>query len=103
MTTTYYSDGTSTITDRPELTRADILRSSLVIHCTAYDAMIKARAARNARVYHNPYALGLYFEAVDRVVQSLEFEGMTLAQALHENFTGHMLKYLMTKVTKEKL
>jgi hypothetical protein len=42
----------------------------------------------------------MYLEAIDRVVASLAFEGVTLRMAITENFTGHMLNYLLRKVAK---
>jgi hypothetical protein len=100
-TTTYLSEGgkvTKTISDQPIPSKADMTRAALTVACTAYDHIIFLRAARTGRVYHNPYALGLYLEAIDRVVASLAFEGVTLTQALNENFTGHMRKYLLGRV-----
>src|ERR1700675_628669 len=73
-TTTYLSTEngmTITICDKPEPTKSDLTRAALTIAITAYDYGIRLRAARNPRVYHNPFALGLYSEAVDRVVASL--------------------------------
>jgi len=74
------------------------LHARLTIAVTAYDRAIWLRHCHNSRGYHNPFALGLYLEAVARTVDSLAYEGVTLGQALAENFTGHMLKYLLRKV-----
>jgi uncharacterized glyoxalase superfamily protein PhnB len=102
-TTTYLGSGGGvqiTICDKPEPTKSDLTRAALTIAVTAYDYGIRLRAARNSRVYHNPFALALYSEAIDRVVASLAFEGVTLRMALTENFTGHMLNYLLGKVAR---
>jgi len=74
------------------------LHAQLTIAVTAYDQAIFIRHCHNAQVYHNPFALKLYLEAVDRTIASLAYEGVTLGQALAENFTEHMLKYLLRKV-----
>jgi hypothetical protein len=75
-------------------------RANLIDAVTAYDYAIRQRHARNPRVYHNPFALSLYMEAVDRVTHSMAYDGHTLTQALTENFTDHMLDYLLRKVAR---
>jgi hypothetical protein len=75
-------------------------RANLIDAVTAYDYAIRQRNARNPRVYHNPYALSLYIDAIDRVTHSMAYEGVTLTQALSENFTEHMLDYLLRKMAR---
>jgi hypothetical protein len=87
-----------TVTDKPE-SKADILRSNLTIAVTAYDYSIRTRAARNPRVYHNPFALWLYLDAVGQVVNDVQ-NGIGIEQALRENFVGHMLNYLLRRAVK---
>jgi hypothetical protein len=101
MKTTYIFDGetTKTVTQDIPLTPADILRSTLTIHVTGYDYMIRQRAARNPRVYHNPHALGLYFKAIDRCVNEVASGGY-ISKALRNNFCGHLLTYLEKRVTR---
>jgi hypothetical protein len=101
-TTTFHGDGTKTVSDKPVPTQLDILRTNLILTVNAYDYAIALRAKRNPRVYHNPFALGLYLEAIDRVHASLACEGVTLTQALNENFTGHLLKHLLKKMAPRK-
>jgi hypothetical protein len=72
------------------------LRSRLTIALTAYDYSIQARHLRNVRVYHNPFALGLYFEAVDRVIAEMN-SGQSLRNALENAFTGSLLRVLLRK------
>jgi hypothetical protein len=97
-TTTYTFDGTlnKTVSDRPEPTKADMTRAVLTLVCTGYDSMIRTRARNNPRVYHNPVALSLYLDAVGRTVADIS-TGQCLRMALSQNFTGHMLSYLLRK------
>jgi hypothetical protein len=100
-TTTYLSEGgkvTKTVAYLPEPTKADLLRTNLTIACTAYDYAIRQRAARNPRVYHNPYALSLYMEAIDRTVSDAQV--LSVPNAIRMNFCGHMLTNLLRKVTR---
>ena len=89
----------TTVTDQPEPTKADILRTRLTIHVTAYDYAIRRRSFRNARAYHNPFALPQYLDAVNRVVEAVT-NGIGIEQALRETFIGHMLNYLLRKVAR---
>ena len=74
-----------TVTDRPVPTRDDMLHTTLMMACTSYTRV------------HNPFALGLYFKAVDDVVE-LTKSGLAPIEAIKANFTGHMLNYLLRKV-----
>ena len=73
------------------------LHAQLTIAVTAYDRAIWLRHCHNSRMYYNPFALKLYFEAIDRTIASLAYEGVTLGQSLAENFEGHLLNYLLRK------
>ena len=78
------------------------LRSHLSAQLQAYDADQHKRSlsASKRKVYHNPFALGLYYEALERAMGSLQFEGVTVEMALAENFTGHLLKTLLKTYSK---
>jgi hypothetical protein len=100
-TTTYIAtkDGvTCTVSDQPEPTKASILRANLTLAVTAYDHMIRTRAARNPRVYHNPFALSLYLDAIERVIE--DAETMPMRAAISLNFTGRMLNNLLRKAAR---
>jgi hypothetical protein len=43
---------------------------------------------------YNRFAMGIYLQALDRVEEDF-FDGMTLRQALEENFTGRLLDFLL--------
>ena len=98
MKTFTYENGCFTESDQPELTKANILRTRLTIAVTAYDYAIQLRSRRDARVYHNPFALSLYLDAIERVIEAVET--MPLPDALRRNFTGHMLNSLLRKVAR---
>lgn len=69
-----------------------------------YDADQRTRSmnalGRKGMVYYNPFALGLYREALERAMGSLKFEGLTVEMALAENFTGYLLKSLLKVYAK---
>jgi hypothetical protein len=79
-----------------ETTRA-ALESKLSRTLADYDddQLRRSLSASKRKVNHNPYALGLYNEALERAMGSLQFEGVTVEATLAENFTGHLLKTLL--------
>ena len=78
------------------------LEEKLSLTLAAYDADQLKRSMHPTKrpVYHNPFALGLYREALERAMGSLQFEGVTVEMALAENFTGYLLKALLKTYAK---
>jgi hypothetical protein len=78
------------------------LEEKLAATLTAYDLDQHKRSLSPSkrRVYYNPFALGLYLEALERAMGSLQFEGVTVEMALAENFIGHLLKTLLKTYSK---
>jgi hypothetical protein len=70
------------------------LHDKLVHAATEYDRKQSSRRG------YNRWAFGQYLEAIERVDKSLEFEGVTVRQALVENFCGRLLDVLL-KVAEE--
>jgi hypothetical protein len=73
------------------------LEEKLSIALHRYDRDQRMRSADKTKrpVFYNPFALGLYLEALERAMGSLQFEGVSVEMALAENFTGHLLKTLL--------
>jgi hypothetical protein len=78
------------------------LESKLAGTLRAYDDDQHKRSLHPTKkpVYYNPFALGLYREALERAMGSLQYEGVTVEMALAENFTGHLLKTLLKTYAK---
>lgn len=64
-------------------------KDRIISALTQYDA----KQAKRGR-QHNPYALGLYFEAADRA-EALVKEGKTWEQALHACFNDRLLDVVL--------
>jgi hypothetical protein len=75
----------------------EALRERLSIELHRYDRDQRMRAADSTKrpVYYNPFALGLYLEALGRAMDSLKFEGVAVEMALAENFEGYLLRVLL--------
>jgi hypothetical protein len=67
-------------------------RDRIISALTQYDA----RQAKRGR-QHNPYALGLYFEAFDRAEQMTK-KGQTWEQALNACFNDRLLDVVLRAV-----
>jgi hypothetical protein len=65
------------------------IESKLSHLVTRYDANQEKRAR-----YYNPYALGLYLAAVDRVIEDIA-KGMSLPDAINNNFNDRLAAYLL--------
>jgi hypothetical protein len=78
------------------------LEEKLTIALYRYDRDQRMRAADKTKrpVFYNPFAIGLYCEALERAMGSLQFEGVTVEMALAENFSGYLLKTLLRTYAK---
>jgi hypothetical protein len=68
-----------------------IIRDKLVSALTQYD-MKQAK-----KKYHNIYALGLYFKALDNVETAVD-NGTSIHRALYDNFSDRLLSALERKL-----
>jgi hypothetical protein len=93
-----YLAATPVLTETARMTLEDKLAIALQEYDN--DQHKRSLSASKRRVYYNPSANRLYFEALERAMCSLQFEGVTVEMALAENFTGHLLKTLLKTYIK---
>jgi hypothetical protein len=67
------------------------MRSELIHALTAFDAKQAARARKNPRAYHNPYALAQYIARVDDIMWDIA-NGATPHDAICAGFTPGPLR-----------
>ena len=71
------------------------IRFKLVHTATEYDR------TQETKKYYNPYALSQYFAATERVLEEVQ-KGVSVRQALLNNFQGRLLDSLLKAVGEAK-
>ncbi len=79
----------------------NVQREKLVAAVTEYDRKEFERSQRNPRAYHNPNALGMYHDAVDRACEAIQ-QGQDARSALVDNFCGRLLDKVLKAVGEPK-
>jgi len=70
------------------------LAQKLELAAVKYDARILKRHLRNAKVYHNPYALGLYRARIVEVLADVE-RGASPREAIVAGFEGTLRQAML--------
>lgn len=99
-TTTYHSDGSVTVSDKPIPTALDMTRASLMIAVSAYDHVHNSKPSMiNRGHYTNPRDIAADLDAVDKAIELVRC-GCTLKFAIIASFSGSLKLHLIGRLNR---